>query len=47
VDEETEKQLLTGDEGKKYLARPSELDENEESGQKEMSAIATKKFNVA
>jgi len=46
VDEETKKQLLTSDEGKKYLAMLDEFEKNLESGQKEMSAIATKKFNV-
>jgi hypothetical protein len=47
VDEETKKQLLTSDEGKKYLAMLDEFEKNLESGQKEMSTITTKKFNVA
>jgi len=43
VDEETKEQLLTSDEGKKYLAMLDEFEKNLESGQKEMSALAAKK----
>ena len=43
VDEETKEQLLTSDEGKKYLAMLDEFEKNLESGQKEMSALTAKK----
>ena len=46
VDEETKKQLSTSDDGKKYLAMLDEFEKNLESGQKEMSTISAKKFNV-